>query len=97
MAGAEEKRITDAPHIGYWGGFAVTKDGLYLLDSEADRGPALMYYSFRSRQLKRILTLNGPQKAFPWSVNLGASRDGRTVLLVLGTFRSSLVMAENLK
>ena len=56
-----------------------------------------MYYSFRSRQLKRILTLNGPQKAFPWSVNLGASRDGRTVLLVLGTFRSSLVMAENLK
>ena len=64
VAGAEEKRITDAPHIGYWGGFAVTKDGIYLLDSEADRGPALMYYSFRSRQLKRILTLNGPQKAF---------------------------------
>ena len=97
VTGGEAQRVTDAPHFGYWGSFAVTEDGLYLVDSGADPGPALMYYSFRSRQLKRILTLNGPQKAFPWSVNLGASRDGRTVLLVLGTFRNSLVMAENLK
>jgi Tol biopolymer transport system component/DNA-binding winged helix-turn-helix (wHTH) protein len=97
VTGGEAQRVTDAPHFGYWGSFAVTEDGLYLVDSGADPGPALMYYSFRSRQLKRILILNGPQKAFPWSVNLGASRDGRTVLLVLGTFRNSLVMAENLK
>jgi hypothetical protein len=56
-----------------------------------------MYYSFRTRQLKRILNLNRPPKAVPWSANLGVSRDGQTVLVVLGTFRSSLVMAENLQ
>jgi hypothetical protein len=57
-----------------------------------------MYYSFRTRQLKRIANLNGDQKkTVPWGANLGASRDGRVVLVVLGTFRSSLVMAENLQ
>jgi len=95
--GGEAQHVTDALHFGYWGEFAVTENGLYLVDSDADPGPALMYYSFRTRQLKRILNLNGQPKAVAWSANLGASRDGRTVLVVLGTFRSSLVMAENLR
>lgn len=95
--GGEAQRVTPALHFGYWGEFAVTENGLYLVDSSADPGPALMYYSFRTHQLKRILNLNGPAKAVPWSANLGVSRDGRTVLVVLGTFRSSLVMAENIQ
>ena len=95
--GGEAQHVTDALHFGYWGEFAVTENGLYLVDSDADPGPASMYYSFRTRQLKRILNLNGQPKAVAWSANLGASRDGRTVLVVLGTFRSSLVMAENLR
>ena len=95
--GGEARRVTDALHFGYWGEFAVTLDGLYLVDSDADPGPVLMYYAFRTRQLKRILNLNGPPKAIPWSANLGVSRDGRTVLIVLATFRNSLVMAENLQ
>jgi Tol biopolymer transport system component/DNA-binding winged helix-turn-helix (wHTH) protein len=95
--GGEAQHVTDALHFGYWGEFAVTEDGLYLVDSDADPGPVLMYYAFRTRQLKRILSLNGPPKAIPWSANLGVSRDGRTVLVVLATFRNSLVMAENLQ
>jgi Tol biopolymer transport system component/DNA-binding winged helix-turn-helix (wHTH) protein len=96
--GGEVQHITDALHFGYWGEFAVTENGLYLIDSAADPGPALMYYSFRTRQPKRIANLNGDQKkTVPWGANLGASRDGRVVLVVLGTFRSSLVMAENLQ
>jgi dipeptidyl aminopeptidase/acylaminoacyl peptidase len=96
--GGEVQHITDALHFGYWGELAVTENGLYLIDSAADPGPALMYYSFRTRQLKRIANLNGDQKkTVPWGANLGASRDGRVVLVVLGTFRSSLVMAENLQ
>lgn len=97
VSGGGAQRITAALHFGYWGEFAVTENGLYLVDSDADPGPALMYYSFRTRQLKRILNLNRPPKAVPWSANLGVSRDGQTVLVVLGTFRSSLVMAENLQ
>jgi Tol biopolymer transport system component/DNA-binding winged helix-turn-helix (wHTH) protein len=96
-SGGVVEHVTAALHFGYWGEFAVTENGLYLVNSDADPGPALMYYSFRTRQLKPILNLNGPAKAVPWSANLGVSRDGRTVLVVLGTFRSSLVMAENLQ
>jgi Tol biopolymer transport system component/DNA-binding winged helix-turn-helix (wHTH) protein len=95
--GGEAEHVTDALHFGYWGEFAVTENGLYLVDSDAEPGPVLMYYAFRTRQLKRILTLNGPPKAVPWTANLGVSRDGRTVLVVLATFRNSLVMAENLQ
>lgn len=96
--GGEAKHVTDALHFGYWGEFAVTEHGIYLVDSDTDPGPALMYYSFQTGQLKRVLSLNGPpQKAIPWTANLGASRDGRTVLVIMGTFRSSLVMAENLQ
>ncbi|HEY2471260.1 MAG TPA: winged helix-turn-helix domain-containing protein [Terracidiphilus sp.] len=97
VIGGDAQHVTDALHFGYWGEFAVTENGLYLVNSDADPGPALMYYSFRTRQLKRILNLNGPQKAVPWSANLGVSRDGRTVFVVLGTFRRSLVMAENIQ
>ncbi|WP_239462050.1 DPP IV N-terminal domain-containing protein [Occallatibacter savannae] len=96
--GGETQHITSALHFGYWGEFAVTENGLYLIDSDTDPGPSLMYFSFRTRQLKPVFNLNeAPRKAVPWSANLGASRDGRTVLFVLGTFRSSLVMAENLQ
>jgi len=97
VTGGTPHLVTDALHFGYWGEFAVTENGIYLVDSDTDPGPALMYYSFRTNQLKRILNLNGPpQKAIPWGANLGASRDGRTVLVVLATFRSSSVMAEDL-
>ncbi len=97
VAGGEEKRITDALHIGYWGGFAVTKDGIYLLDSEADRGPAILYYAFKTHRLSRLLTLNEGQSPPPWNADLGASPDGRIVLVAQGTFRSSIVLAENLQ
>jgi Tol biopolymer transport system component/DNA-binding winged helix-turn-helix (wHTH) protein len=97
VAGGEEKRITDAPHVGYWGGFAVTKDGLYMIDSEAERGPAILYYAFRTQRLSRILALNEGQAAPPWGADLGASPDGRIVLFVQGTSKSSIVLAENLQ
>jgi Tol biopolymer transport system component/DNA-binding winged helix-turn-helix (wHTH) protein len=97
VAGGEEQRLTQAPHLGYWGYFAVTEEGLYLVDSDAEGGPALMYYNSRTRQLTRILTLNGGQHAVPWTANLGASRDGRTVFFAQGTTKSSIVLAENLQ
>jgi hypothetical protein len=41
--GGEAQLVTDALHFGYWGAFAVTENGLYLVDSDADPGPVLMY------------------------------------------------------
>jgi hypothetical protein len=96
VAGGEEKRIIKAPHLGYWGEFAVTEHGLYLIDSDAEPGPSVMYYNAQTHLLTSVFTLkNGAQHAIPWQANLGASRDGKTVLFVMGTSKSSIVMAEN--
>jgi sugar lactone lactonase YvrE len=97
VAGGEEKRVTDAPHLGYWGGFAVTSDGLYMIDSEAERGPAILYYAFRTQRLSRVLALDAAQNPPPWAANFGASTDGRVVLFTQGTSKSAIVLAENLQ
>jgi hypothetical protein len=97
VAGGEERRITEVPHVGYWGSFAVTRDGLYMIDSEAERGPAILHYAFRTQRLSRILALNEGQSVPPWAATLGASLDGRTIFFAQGTTKSSIVLAENLQ
>jgi hypothetical protein len=79
--GGEEQRVTDALHKCYWGHFAVTDAGIYLLDSDAAPKPTIMFYSFQTRQLTRVLELGYPA---PWVADLAASRDGRTVLFAQG-------------
>jgi Tol biopolymer transport system component/DNA-binding winged helix-turn-helix (wHTH) protein len=64
VAGGEERRVTVAPHLGYWGHFAVVEDGLYVIDSDAERGPSIMYYSFRNRRLTTVLTLKRGQRPY---------------------------------
>lgn len=97
VAGGDEQRITDALHVGYWGDFAVTEDGLYFIDSDAETGPSIMYYAFRTRRLTRVLTYSAGQHAVPWVANVGASRDGRTIFFAQGTSKSWIVLAENLQ
>jgi serine/threonine protein kinase/sugar lactone lactonase YvrE len=93
VAGGEEQRITQAPHLGYWGHFAVTEAGLYLVDADAEPDPAIMYYDFQTRRIKPVLVLK--QNPLPWTANLCASRDGRTVLFVQAESKSAIFMAEN--
>jgi serine/threonine protein kinase/Tol biopolymer transport system component len=93
VAGGEEQRITQAPHLGYWGHFAVTEAGLYLVDADAEPGPTIMYYDFQTRRIKPVLVLK--QDPLPWTANLSASRDGRTLLFVQAESRSMILMAEN--
>jgi Tol biopolymer transport system component/DNA-binding winged helix-turn-helix (wHTH) protein len=91
VGGGEERRVTDALHKGYWGYFAVTDAGLYLLNSEAAPKSTLMFYNFQTRLLTPVLQLEED----PGAPNLAASRDGRTVWFVQGDWHSSLAMAEN--
>jgi Tol biopolymer transport system component/DNA-binding winged helix-turn-helix (wHTH) protein len=93
--GGEEQHITAALHRGYWGHFAVTGSGIYFVDSDAEPGPAVMYYNFQTRRLTPVLTLK--QNPVPWQgANLAASRDGRVVFYVQAEFRNSTItMAEN--
>jgi len=92
VGGGEEQQVTDALHKAYWGHFAVTDAGLYLLNSEAAPKPTIMYYDFKTRLLTPVLQLEKPA---PAAENLAASRDGRTVWFTQGTWHSSIAMAEN--
>jgi Tol biopolymer transport system component/serine/threonine protein kinase len=93
VAGGEERRVTQAPHLGYWGHFAVTEAGLYLVDADAESGPTIMYYDFQTRKIKPVLVLK--QNPLAWTANLSASRNGRTVLFVQAESKSAIMMAEN--
>jgi hypothetical protein len=94
VGGVQELLVTDSLHLGYWGNFAVTDNGLYLVDADAKGGPALLYYNFQTRRLSPILTFE--KNPVPWTPNLAASRDGRTLLYAQVEFEnSSISMAEN--
>ena len=92
VGGGEEQRVTDALHRCYWGHFAVTEAGIYLLDSDAAPNPAIMYYSFHTRGLTPVFRLEHP---VPWVADLAASRDGRTVFFAEGNWHNSITMVEN--
>jgi Tol biopolymer transport system component len=92
--GGPEELVTGSLHLGYWGHFAVTDNGLYLVDSDAKGGPAIMYYNFQSRRLSSVLTFE-PSPA-PWFPNLAASRDGRILFYAPVEFQSNMIsMVEN--
>jgi Tol biopolymer transport system component/DNA-binding winged helix-turn-helix (wHTH) protein len=93
IEGGPEERITETLHRGYWGHFAVTKTGLYLLDADAKPSPAISYYNFQTQRLTRVLTLQ--QNPIPWSANLAASCDGRTLFYAEGASKSSITLVEN--
>jgi Tol biopolymer transport system component/DNA-binding winged helix-turn-helix (wHTH) protein len=94
VGGGQEERVTDSLHLGYWGHFAVTENGLYLVDSDAKGGPAIMYYNVQTRRLSSVLTFK--QFPFPWLPNLAASRDGRTLFYAPIEFESAMIsMVEN--
>jgi hypothetical protein len=67
VTGGDELRVTNSPHLGYWGHFAVVEDGLYLVDADAKRGPSILYYSFQTRNLISVLTFKKGQHAVPWT------------------------------
>ena len=94
VGGGQEDLVTDSLHRGYWGNFAVTNNGLYLVDSDAKVGPAIMFYNFQTRRLSPILTFE--KDPCPGGPNLAASRDGRTLFYSQVEFENSTIsMAEN--
>src|SRR6202008_1963547 len=60
IGGGEEEHVSDALHRGYWGYFAVSDKGLYLLDSDAKGGPAIRYYDFQTRRLSSVFAWKQP-------------------------------------
>jgi hypothetical protein len=69
--------VADKPQVGYWGHWAVTQDGLYLLNTDAEPRPGIEFYHFATRRITPILTLEmQPARQQP---ALSATMDGRTI------------------
>jgi Tol biopolymer transport system component len=92
VAGGEEQHIAGIPHRAFWGSFAVTEKGLYLLDSDADPDPTIVYYDLQTQHAKPVLTLK--EDPLVWTANLAASRDGRILFYAQGEATSSILMIE---
>jgi hypothetical protein len=93
VGGGAEGLVTSALHRGYWGHFAVTDAGIYLLDVDATPRPTIMYYNFLTRQLTPVLELE--EHPYPWIANLSAPRDGLTLVFTQQVPQSEIIMVEN--
>jgi Tol biopolymer transport system component len=93
--GSESPVVTGKPQVGYWGHWAVTESGLYLLDADAEPRPRIEFYSFATRRVTPVLSLE--QKPSFSEAGLSASRDGRTVFYGQVDPQSVIKMVENFR
>jgi hypothetical protein len=90
--GAESLVVADKPQVGYWGHWAITKSGLYLLNTDAEPGPRIEFYDFATRRTSPVLTLDKrPARLFP---SLSATADGKTVFYTQYDYQSAIKMME---
>jgi Tol biopolymer transport system component len=94
VEGGEERLVSGALRFGYSGHFAVTEEGVYLLDADRGQGPTIMFLDFKSRRLSPILAMK--ENPLPWTASLAASRDGRTVYFIQSKQVSSIDMVESI-
>ena len=55
--GSETPVVTGKPQVSYWGHWAVTEGGLYLLNADAEPRPTIEFYSFATRRITPVLCL----------------------------------------
>ncbi|MGD0629011.1 MAG: winged helix-turn-helix domain-containing protein [Terracidiphilus sp.] len=77
VGGAESLVIADKPQSGYWGHWAVTRTGLYLLNAEAAPRPTIEFFDFATHRTSPVLTLD--KQPLRWFPSLSATADGRTI------------------
>ena len=75
--GTESLVVGDKPQVGYWGHWAFTQDGLYLLNMDAEPRPGIEFYRFATGRITPVFTLEmQPARQQP---ALSASMDGRAL------------------
>jgi Tol biopolymer transport system component/DNA-binding winged helix-turn-helix (wHTH) protein len=92
--GGAEALVTPGLRQGYWGAWAVSETGIYLIDDDVLPRPTIEFYNFRTRRLNAVMQIEySPlEEGDP---SLDASRDGRIVLFAQHRPQSSIAMVEN--
>lgn len=90
--GGGESLVTATPQVGFWGHWAVTQDGLYVLDAEAEPRPTVLFYRFATRRITPVLMLEKqPARLEP---GLSASADGKSLYYTQQSRQSMIKMME---
>jgi len=90
--GTESLVVAGKPQVGYWGHWAITKTGLYLLNVDAEPRPSIEFYNFASRHISHVLTFDKQPDILEPS--LSATADGKTVYYAQGDQQSVIKMME---
>jgi Tol biopolymer transport system component/DNA-binding winged helix-turn-helix (wHTH) protein len=77
QGGVERLVLADKPQVRYWGHWAVTMGGLYLLNAEAEPRPRIEFYDFATHRVSPVLTIE--KRAAWYEPGLSATADGRTI------------------
>jgi Tol biopolymer transport system component/DNA-binding winged helix-turn-helix (wHTH) protein len=92
--GGDEIRLIDPPHSGYWGYFAVTESGIYVLDTEYKPRPTILFYELKSGKLVPVLPM--AKNPIVQEPGLAASRDGKILLIAQEDEVNSITLVEYL-
>jgi len=90
--GPESLVVPGKPQLGCAGYWAITKDGLYLLDSDAEPGPSIEFYRFDTRGISHVLTLG--KRPMTLEPGLSATSNGKTIYYTQDDDRSTIKMME---
>jgi hypothetical protein len=94
-SGGDETPVVDFPKVGYWGYWALARNGAYFVNTDV-RPYALEFVDFGTRRVVRIATLPKPPVA--WESGLALSPDERSLLyLQVDQVNSDIALVENFK
>ena len=77
VTGGEEKQVSDQVVTGFWRYWGVRDDGIYFVPSPASGRPVIMFFSFDTRRVSRLGTIERNLLQWP---GLTISPDGRWIL-----------------
>ena len=96
VQGGEETPVLELKHAGYWRYWALLNDGIYFVAREADSSPRLKFFSFATRQVTPMATLEKEPLSDP--TGLSVSPDQRSILYVQADQSvSDIILVENFR
>jgi sugar lactone lactonase YvrE len=93
--GGEETLIFDTPGVGGWGTWTMADDGIYFINTEGKGMPAIDFFSFTTRQTKRITVM---QNVNEFVNGLAISPDRQRILYTQqDSLASDIMLVENFR
>ena len=93
-AGSEETEVIGSLEAGYWGYWAVVKNGVYYLETTGK--PAIAFFDFTTQRIRKVFELeNRPARE---ATGITVSQDGGTILYTqLDALSRDIVLVDNFR